>query len=64
MCCLILITINHEHAKERKKYFVNKCFKKHTSRHTDLTTIRTNQSGLEKSMKYVHNNRVVSLQVI
>ena len=53
--------INHEHAKERKKYFVTKRFKKHTSRHTDLTTIRTNQSGLEKSMKYVHNNRVVSL---
>ena len=53
--------INHEHAKGRKKYFVTKYFKKHTSRHTDLTTIRTNQSGLEKSMKYIHNNGVVSL---
>lgn len=26
ICCLILIMMNHEHAKERKKYFVTKCF--------------------------------------
>lgn len=32
--------------------------------HTNLTAVRTNQSGFKKPMKYVHNNRVVPLQVV